>query len=478
MQKTKMVFTIGPASDSEEVLSALIEAGMSASRHNFSHGNHEQNLEKINLVKKIRKAYNRHIAIILDTKGPEIRTGKFITEQVTLQEGQSFLIHCDEEVQGTADQCSISYETLYKDVKPGDTILIDDGLVGLEVQKVDGTVIETQVKNGGTLSNNKGVNVPGVPVSLPSLTEQDQSDLQFGCHAGVDIVAASFIRSAADTLAIRKVLDDCGGKDILVYSKIENRQGVENIDEIIRVSDGIMVARGDMGVEIPIEEVPQVQKMIIHKCNRAGIPVITATQMLDSMMRNPRPTRAEVSDVANAIYDGTDAIMLSGESASGKYPIEAAITMARIAGAAEEELNWEAVQETKKGTPTWDVPNAISWAACTTASELNARAIIASTQSGHTARRISKFRPSCDIIAVTPSDRVARTLALHWGVIPATTPQMSTTDELIEKSVAIALEGGYVAKGDLVVIAAGVPMGIPGSTNLMKVHTVGGAQEK
>jgi pyruvate kinase len=475
MQKTKMVFTIGPASDSEEVLSGLIEAGMSASRHNFSHGTHEQNLEKIMLVKRLRDKYKRHIAIILDTKGPEIRTGKFETGQVTLKEGQPFQIYCDKEVPGTEGQCSISYGALYQDVKPGDTILIDDGLVGLEVQHVNGKVIETQVKNGGILSNNKGINVPGVSVKLPSLTPQDQSDLRFGCQAGVDIVAASFIRSAADTLAIRAVLDDCGGSDILVYSKIENQQGVENIDEIIGVSDGIMVARGDMGVEIPIEEVPQVQKMIIRKCNRAGIPVITATQMLDSMMRNPRPTRAEVSDVANAIYDGTDAIMLSGESASGKYPIEAAITMARIAGAAEEELNWESVQETKKGTPKWDVPNAISWAACTTASELNAKAIIASTQSGHTARRISKFRPSCDIIAVTPSDRVARTLALHWGVIPTTAPHMATTDELMEKSVAIALEEGYIEKGDLVVIAAGVPMGIPGSTNLMKVHLVGGA---
>lgn len=474
MQKTKMVFTIGPSSQSEEVLSALIEAGMSASRHNFSHGTHEQNLEKIMLVKRLREQYQRHIAIILDTKGPEIRTGKFAAGEVNLEEGQPFQIHCDEEVTGTASQCSISYGALYKDVKPGDTILIDDGLVGLEVQKVNGKVIETEVKNAGILSNNKGVNVPGVSVNLPSLTEQDQSDLRFGCQAGVDIVAASFIRSAADTLAIRETLKGCGGEDILVYSKIENQQGVANIDEIIKVSDGIMVARGDMGVEIPIEEVPQVQKMIIKKCNRAGIPVITATQMLDSMMRNPRPTRAEVSDVANAIYDGTDAIMLSGESASGKYPIEAAITMARIAGAAEEDLSWDAVQETKKGTPTWDVPNAISWAACTTASELNAKAIIASTQSGHTARRISKFRPSCDIIAVTPSDRVARTLALHWGVIPTTAPYMATTDELIEKSVAIALAGGYVEKGDLVVIAAGVPMGIPGSTNLMKVHMVDG----
>ncbi len=475
MQKTKMVFTIGPASDTEEVLTALIEAGMSASRHNFSHGTHEQNFEKIMLVKRLREVYKRHIAIILDTKGPEIRTGKFESDQINLVEGQPFNINCDGDTPGTTDQCAISYSSLYKDVKPGDTILIDDGLVGLEVRQVAGKVIKTEVKNGGIISNNKGVNVPGVSVNLPSLTEQDKLDLRFGCQAGVDIVAASFIRTASDTLAIREVLDECGGRDILVYSKIENQQGVENIDEIINVSDGIMVARGDMGVEIPIEEVPQVQKMIIRKCNRAGIPVITATQMLDSMMRNPRPTRAEVSDVANAIYDGTDAIMLSGESASGKYPIEAAITMARIAGAAEEELNWDAVQETKKGTPKWDVPNAISWAACTAASELNAKAIIASTQSGHTARRISKFRPSCDIIAVTPSDRVARTLALHWGIIPTTAPHMATTDELMEKSVAIALEEGYIEKGDLVVIAAGVPMGIPGSTNLMKVHLVGGA---
>lgn len=472
MQKTKMVFTIGPASESEEVISALIDAGMSASRHNFSHGTHEQNLAKMMMVKKLREKHRRHVAIILDTKGPEIRTGKFQDGTVTLTEGQPFMIRCDSDAPGDAGQCGISYGNLYRDIKEGDTILIDDGLIGLEVRGVAGKVIQTEVRNGGVLSNNKGVNVPGVEVNLPSLTEQDLADLRFGCQAGVDIIAASFIRTAADTLAIRAALAECGGQDILVYSKIENRQGVENIDEIIRVSDGIMVARGDMGVEIPIEEVPQIQKMIIRKCNRAGIPVITATQMLDSMMRNPRPTRAEVSDVANAIYDGTDAIMLSGESASGKYPIESALTMSRIAVAAEEELSWDAVAQTKRGTPTWDIPNAISWAACTTASELDAKAIIASTQSGHTARRISKFRPSCDIIAVTPSDRIARTLALHWGVIPTTAPHMATTDELIEKSVEIALKEGYVDKGDLVVIAAGVPMGIPGSTNLMKVHQI------
>lgn len=472
MQKTKMVFTIGPASQTEEVVSGLIEAGMNASRHNFSHGTHEENLEKIMLVKRLRERYDRPIAIILDTKGPEIRTGKFEGGQIHVQEGESFVLDCSGQGLGDSSGCPVNYGGLFKDVKSGDTILVDDGLIGLEVESVQDKTIRTKVRNGGVISNNKSINVPGVPVNLPSLTEQDKEDLRFGCRHGVDIVAASFIRSAEDTLAIRRELEACGGGDIRVYSKIENRQGVENIDEIIKVSDGIMVARGDMGVEIPIEEVPQAQKMIIQKCNRAGIPVITATQMLDSMMRNPRPTRAEVSDVANAIYDGTDAIMLSGESASGKYPVEAARTMARIAQAAEGQLNWEAVQAAKSGTAVWDVPNAISWAACITASELQAKAIIASTQSGHTARRISKFRPSCDIIAVTPNQRVARTLALHWGVLPLTMEPISTTDELIERSVSMACRTGLVSEGDLVVIAAGVPMGLPGSTNLMKVHTV------
>jgi pyruvate kinase len=473
MQKTKMVFTIGPASQSEEVLSMLIEAGMNVSRHNFSHGNHDEHRERMMMVKKLREKHGKHIAIMLDTKGPEIRTGNFNTKQVELKEGDEFTIFCGEEVRGNESQCSVTYDKLYEDVQKGDMILIDDGLVGLEVESVEGNKIKTRVKNSGVISNHKGVNVPGVPVSLPALTEKDIGDLRFGCEVGVDIVAASFIRKAADVLTIRKVLESNGGSDILIISKIENREGVENIDEIIKFSDGIMVARGDMGVEIPIEEVPLAQKMIIEKCNKAGIPVITATQMLDSMIRNPRPTRAEASDVANAIFDGTDAIMLSGESANGKYPVEAALTMARIAEAVESNLDYSAIFEAKKELHIMNVPNAISLATCSTASELNARAIITATQSGHTARMVSKYRPACSIIAVTPSEKVARRLALNWGVISVLAPAMRSTDELIEKSVAIALNSGYVSKGDLVVIAAGVPVSLAGSTNMMKVHVVG-----
>jgi len=472
MQKTKMVFTIGPASQSEEVLSKLMEAGMNVSRHNFSHGTHEEHRERMTMIKNLRDKYDKHIAIMLDTKGPEIRTGNF-EKPVEVKEGNEFTIVCGEEIMGDEKQCSVTYDKLCEDVQEGDMILMDDGLVELEVVSVEGNKIKTTVKNTGFLSSHKGVNVPGVSVSLPALTEKDIEDLEFGCEVGVDIVAASFIRKASDVLTIRKVLESHDGSDILIISKIENREGVENIDEIIKFSDGIMVARGDMGVEIPMEEVPLAQKMIIEKCNKAGIPVITATQMLDSMIRNPRPTRAEVSDVANAIFDGTDAVMLSGESANGKYPVEAALTMARIAQAAEATLNFDAMLEAKKEQHIMNVPNAICLATCTTATELNAAAIITATQSGHTARMVSKYRPACTIIAVTPSVKVARSLALNWGVIPVLAPAMRTTDELIEKSVAISLNSGYVAKGDLVVIAAGVPVSLAGSTNMMKVHVVG-----
>jgi len=455
------------------IMSKLVEAGINASRHNFSHGNHEDHRERMIMVKALREKYDKHIAIVLDTKGPEIRTGDFVNGQVEIKEGAEFTVYCGEDVMGDEGKCSITYADLYKDVKKGDMILIDDGLVELEVDSVEGNKIHCIVKNSGFLSNHKGVNVPGVPVALPAMTEKDVEDLIFGCEMEVDIIAASFIRKASDVLAIRKVLEANGGADIQIFSKIENREGVTNIDEIIKFSDGIMVARGDMGVEIPIEEVPLAQKMIIEKCNKAGIPVITATQMLDSMIRNPRPTRAEASDIANAIFDGTDAVMLSGESASGKYPVEAAKTMARIAQAAEAQLDYDSILNEKKENHIQNVPNAISLATCTTAAELNASAIITATQSGHSARMVSKYRPACPIIAVTPSAKVARGLALNWGVFPIRAPKMNSTDELIEKSVAISLHTGYVKKGDLVVIAAGIPVSMAGSTNMMKVHVVG-----
>ncbi len=473
MQKTKMIFTIGPASSSEKVLSKLIEAGMNVSRHNFSHGDYAEHEEMINTVKKLRERYDRPIAIMLDTKGPEIRTGNFKDDKVELKENEHFAVYCGEDVLGDDHRCSITYDGLCKDVKKGNHILIDDGLIDLKVEGIEGSKIDCTVENSGIISNHKGVNVPGVSVSLPALTKKDEEDLKFGCRMGIDMVAASFIRKAADVLAIRKVLEANGGQDVQIFSKIESREGVDNIDEILKFSDGIMIARGDMGVEIPIEQVPMIQKMIIEKCNRVGKPVITATQMLDSMIRNPRPTRAEASDIANAIFDGTDAIMLSGESANGKYPVQAAQTMAKIAQTAEKKINYDNLLERKREAHIQNVPNAISLATCTTASELNASAIITATQSGHTARMVAKYRPECHIIAVTPSHRVARSLALNWGVYPITAKRANSTDELIENSVNIALKSGYVQKGVLVVIAAGIPVSYSGTTNMLKVHIVG-----
>lgn len=473
MRKTKIICTIGPASDSEETLSKLIEAGMNASRHNFSHGDHEEHKVRMDLVKRLREKYKKSIAIILDTKGPEIRTGKFDGGTVELKAGDPFTVICGEEILGNNTVCSVSYADLYKDVKLGDSILIADGLVGLEVNSVEGNKIYCTVKNSGSLGNNKNVNVPGVITTLPAVTEKDVDDLKFGIEMGIDIIAASFIRKAADVLSIRKVLQENGGGDILIFSKIENHEGVNNIDEIIKFSDGIMVARGDLGVEIPTEEVPVVQKMIIEKCNEAGKPVITATQMLDSMIKNPRPTRAEASDVANAIFDGTDSIMLSGETANGKYPVETVMIMSKIAERAEKALNYEEKLKKRRRNHIPNVPNAISLATCNTAMDLKASAIITATQSGHTAKIVSKFRPECPIIAVTPYEKVARKLALNWGVFPIVAEKTETTDELIDKSVEISLETGYVKKGDVVVIAAGIPANYVGTTNMMKVHIVG-----
>lgn len=472
MQKTKMIFTIGPTSEKKEILAELMKAGMSAARLNFSHGDHEEHGARIREIKQLRKELNKQVAIVLDTKGPEIRTKDF-DGKVELQEGSKFTIHCGEEVLGDTTKCSVSYTELYKDVKVGDTILIDDGLVGLNVEKIEGKTIHCVVLNTGVVSSKKGINVPGVKINLPAITEKDKSDLIFGCEQGIDMVAASFIRKASDVLSIRKVLEEHGGSNIQIFSKIENQEGVDNVDEIIRFSDGIMVARGDMGVEIPIEQVPIVQKMIIEKCNKAGKAVITATQMLDSMMRNPRPTRAEASDVANAILDGTDAVMLSGESANGKYPVEAAKTMARIAQAAEAQMDYNAVLNKRKELALSNVANAISLAACTTAIELNASAVIAATQSGNAARMISKYRPECPVIAVTPNEEVARRLALNWGVFPIVSGKFESTDEMISESVNKSKEAGYIENGDLVVVAAGIPVYCSGTTNMLKVHVVG-----
>ena len=471
MRKTKMICTIGPASENPEILSQIIEAGMNASRHNFSHGDHAEHAGRINLVKDLAKKYNKEIAIMLDTKGPEIRTGKFEPKKVELKSGDDFVIYAGGDVVGDTTKCSVTYEGLANDVKPGDTILIDDGLVGLKVESIEGNKINCKVMNTGFVGTHKGVNVPGVSIKLPALTEKDIADLKFGCEIGVNLVAASFIRKAADVEAIRKVLVENGGEHIQIFSKIENQEGVDNIEAILEASDGIMVARGDLGVEIPMEKLPAVQKMIIEKCNNAGKPVITATQMLDSMIRNPRPTRAEVSDVANAIYDGTDAIMLSGVSAYGDWPVEAVKTVAKIAKEAEKQLNYEiSTSKAKRHIPA--IAGVISRAAANAAYELKASAIISSTQSGATAGRLSQCRPDCPIVAVTPDERVAKKLALYFGVYPVVSGKMESTDHMMEESVKVAEANGFVKKGDTVVIAAGVPVDKIGATNLLKISVV------
>lgn len=475
MRKTKMVCTIGPASEDPAILKQIIEAGMNASRHNFSHGDHEEHKGRILNVRRLAKELGKEVAIVLDTKGPEIRTGKFEPNKVELQRGTEFTIYAGdkamEEVVGDTTKCAVTYADLAKDVKPGNTILIDDGLVGLEVKSIEGNAVKCEVMNTGLVGTHKGVNLPGVKVNLPAMTEKDKSDLIFGCEMKVNMVAASFVRKAEDVIAIREVLNAHGGEDILIFPKIENQEGVDNIDSIIAVSDGIMVARGDLGVEIPIEEVPAAQKMIIRKCNEAGIPVITATQMLDSMIRNPRPTRAEVSDIANSIYDGTDAVMLSGESANGTYPVEAVKTQARICEAAERELTYKvSVSNAKHHVPA--VAGVIARATCNAAEELGASAVIASTQSGATARRIAQCRPLCPVVAVTPNERVAKQLAFSWGVLPVVADEFKSTDDMLDNSVEIAKNAGVVKAGDTVVVAAGVPVDKTGSTNLMKVAEV------
>jgi len=473
MKKTKIVCTIGPASESKEVFKQLVKHGLNIARLNFSHGNHDEHQERIKMIKEVSRELGIPVAILLDTKGPEIRTGNFENDGVELVEGQEFLI-TTEEILGNSKQCYITYKNLPNDVKKGDKILIDDGLIELETIEVpDDKTIKCIVKNGGFVKNKKGVNVPGVRINLPAITKKDISDIEFGIKNEIDFIAASFIRKADDVHAIRKILEKNNAEYIQIISKIENQEGVDNIDEIIEVSDGIMVARGDLGVEIPAEQIPLVQKMMISKCNKAGKPVITATQMLDSMMRNPRPTRAEVTDVANAIYDGTDAIMLSGETAAGKYPIESVKTMYNIALTTEESLDYEGILRKNEKTKEASVTYAISHATCTTALELGASAIISATSSGFTARMVSKFRPKAPIIAATTSEKTLKRMLISWGVYPVLINELNSTDKIFDASVKKAREEGFIQNGDLVVITAGVPVGISGSTNLLKVEIVG-----
>lgn len=469
-KKTKIVCTMGPSVDSEETLKELIKGGLNVCRFNFSHGSHEEHKVRMDRVKKVREELKEPIAILLDTKGPEIRTGLF-QEPVLLKEGDNFTVTIDDCV-GDDKKCTVSYKDMINDVKVGDTILIDDGLVALKIVEITGNDIHTVVENSGIVTSRKGVNLPGVVINLPAITEQDRKDIEFGISQDIDFIAASFVRKASDVLEIRKILEENNAGDIHIISKIENQEGVENIDAILQVSDGIMVARGDMGVEIPSEEVPIVQKMIIKKCNELAKPVITATQMLDSMIRNPRPTRAEVTDVANAIYDGTDAIMLSGETAAGKYPIEALTTMARIARKTEETLVYKTIADYNKKGADITITDAISHATCTTAKDLEAKAIVTSTSSGYTTRMVSKFRPSAPIIAATQDEKVMRRMSLLWGSYPIKSRFAETTDEVVEASLEAAKEAGFISSGDIAVVTAGVPVGKVGKTNLIRVCTI------
>ncbi|MFO7262774.1 MAG: pyruvate kinase [Bacillaceae bacterium G1] len=471
MRKTKIVCTIGPASNNLETLKQLIAAGMNVARLNFSHGTHEEHAAAIATIRRAAAEMGKTISILLDTKGPEIRTGVLETGEVELREGQTFIL-TTEDVVGNAERVSITYPGLVNELRPGDRVLLDDGLIELEVEAIRGPDIVCRVKNSGRLRDRKGVNVPGVSIGLPGITEKDAADIRFGVEQGVDFIAASFVRKPADILEIHRILDEMNA-DIPVIAKIENREGVQNLDAILEVADGLMVARGDLGVEIPVEEVPLLQKMMIEKCNRAGKPVITATQMLDSMQRQPRPTRAETTDVANAILDGTDAVMLSGETASGLYPVESVRMMAKIAETTEKALNYREMFRKHRQAGQTTITDQISQAVAGTALDLKVAAIITPTESGYTARLISKYRPSCPIVAVTYNEKTLRRLTLYWGVQPLLGDKATSIDKMLNSAVERALAEGYISYGDLVVITAGVPVGEVGTTNMMKIHVVG-----
>ncbi|HOV09848.1 MAG TPA: pyruvate kinase [Spirochaetota bacterium] len=472
MRKTKIICTLGPATDDTDVLRRIFLTGMDVARLNFSHGTHEEHLKRVEIFKQIRDELKKPVALLLDTKGPEIRLRTFKNGEVILKEGDKFIL-TTEEIEGDETRVSISYKGLVNDVNRGDRILIADGLIELRVLEVTSIDIVCEVVNGGELSNRKGVNVPGVTVRLPFLSDNDKKDLIFGIKNDFDYVALSFVRSAEDVKVVQKFMEENGGLNIKLISKIENRDGVRNIDEIIRVSDGVMVARGDMGVEIPFEEIPHLQKMIIKKTVSAGKPVITATQMLDSMIRNPRPTRAEITDVANAIYDGTSALMLSGETSIGKYAELTVATMAKIAEKTETEIDYVKLFDNTHINISRNVTDAISYSTCSAAHSLNAAAIITITKSGHTSRMVSRYRPKCPIIASTPLRKVYNQLALSWGVIPMLAEEATTTDEIFQNAVDNALAAGLIKNGDLVVITGGMPVGISGTTNMIKIHIVG-----
>jgi len=471
-RKTKIVCTLGPSTEDDGILRELMLSGMNVARLNFSHGDHEYHLKNMTRIRAISQELGKPIAIMLDTRGPEIRLELFENKKVELKKGQTFTL-CTQSILGNSERASITYKELPRDIHEGTTILIDDGLVSMTVRSLTDEEIVCVVNNDGVVSDRKGINVPDVDLSMPYLSQKDREDIAFGVRNGIDFVAASFARTADDILEVRRLFSQEGRTNVNIIAKIENMQGVQNIDEILRVSDGIMVARGDLGVEIPLEQVPVIQKMLIRKAYSSGKPVITATQMLDSMMKNPRPTRAESTDVANAIYDGTSAIMLSGETAAGQYPVEAVRTMARIALCAERDINYEKRFKERESEGTPDVTNAISHATCTSAQDLGAAAIITVTKSGRTAKMISKYRPSCPIICCTTDETVCRQLGLSWGVTPLMIGEADNTDDLFELAVQAGEDAGLLHDGELVVMTAGVPLGVSGTTNLMKVHVVG-----
>ena len=474
MRKTKIVCTIGPASESQEILEQLIDAGMNVARLNFSHGDHAEHKARIDRINEVAAKKGKTVGILLDTRGPEIRTHSMKDGRVDLVTGQYLSVSMTE-VEGNKDVFSVTYDKLIEDVEVGSTILLDDGLIELEVigKDEENGLIKTLVINSGALKNKKGVNVPGVQVQLPGMTEKDANDILFGIKEGVDFIAASFVRRAADVMEIRKLLEENGGAELQIIPKIENREGVDNIDEIILVSDGLMVARGDLGVEIPSEEVPLIQKRLIEKCNQAGKPVITATQMLDSMQHNPRPTRAEASDVANAILDGSDAIMLSGETAAGMYPVESVRTMVKIALHTEEAVDYRSLVSTRRREKQGNLTEAIGQSAAYTALNLNVKAVLAPTRSGHTAKMIAKYRPGCPVIALTSSEKNSRKLSLVWGIYPIVGKDVKSIEEILQESVEESVKHQYVTHGDVVIITAGVPVGQVGTTNLMKIHVIG-----
>lgn len=469
MRKTKIVCTIGPASESVETLKELMLAGMNVARFNFSHGDHAEQKRKLDNVLQARKELGLPVATLLDTKGPEIRLRDFEGGKVELRAGQQFTL-TTEEIMGTAEKAAISYKNLKNDVSVGMKILIDDGLIEMEVEEISGEEIQCRVINGGFISNHKGINVPSATLTMPYIGDRDREDILFGIEQGYEFIAASFARTKEDILELRALLNE-HGSDMKIIAKIENIQGINNLEEILDASDGIMVARGDMGVEVPLEEVPVLQKKMIKLANARGKHVITATQMLESMIKNPRPTRAEATDVANAIYDGTTAIMLSGESAAGKYPVEAVKTMAKIAECAEKNIDYRSRMRRNDGARE-DITTAIAYATCTTAMDLKAAAIITVTMSGFTAAAISRYKPVCPIVGCSIDERVNRQLNLLWGVNPLPIQEADTAEELFEAAVQKAKKSGYVKPGDVVVITAGVPLRVAGKTNMIRVVEV------